>query len=309
MYKRQEQITEGNTACFQPAFSPDGKEIAYLANRTEIRALNLKSKKERVILPAQYNYSYSDGDQGFEWSPDGRWILTSFFEEGGWQHPDIALVSADGKGEIHNLTNSGYSDSGPSWMMNGKAIIWYTDRQGMRSHGSWGAQNDVYALFLDPEAYENFRMTKEERGLAQEMKSREKKQEKEAKEDDSKKDKKGKKGKEESSKKADQAKKSDAKSLPELKIDLKNIEDRMVRMTINSSSLSGAVLTPDGSKLFYLAAFEGGHDLWVHDFDNNSTRLVSKTGRRGALVLSKDGKTLYLPVSYTHLTLPTTSRV
>ncbi len=290
----EEQITEGNTACFQPAFSPDGKEIAYLANRTEIRALNLKSKKERVILPAQYNYSYSDGDQGFEWSPDGRWILTSFFEEGGWQHPDIALVSADGKGEIHNLTNSGYSDSGPSWMMNGKAIIWYTDRQGMRSHGSWGAQNDVYALFLDPEAYENFRMTKEERGLAQEMKSREKKQEKEAKEDDSKKDKKGKKGKEESSKKADQAKKSDAKSLPELKIDLKNIEDRMVRMTINSSSLSGAVLTPDGSKLFYLAAFEGGHDLWVHDFDNNSTRLVSKTGRRGALVLSKDGKTLYL---------------
>ncbi len=110
----EEQITEGNTACFQPAFSPDGKEIAYLANRTEIRALNLKSKKERVILPAQYNYSYSDGDQGFEWSPDGRWILTSFFEEGGWQHPDIALVSADGKGEIHNLTNSGYSDSGPS---------------------------------------------------------------------------------------------------------------------------------------------------------------------------------------------------
>ena len=290
----EEQITKGNTACFQPAFSPDGKEIAYLANRTEIRALNLKSKKERVILPAQYNYSYADGDQGFEWSPDGRWILTSFFEEGGWQHPDIALVSSDGKGEIHNLTNSGYSDSGPSWMMNGKAIIWYTDRQGMRSHGSWGAQNDVYALFLDPEAYENFRMTKEERRLAQEMKSREEKQGKEAKENDAKKEKKNKKEKEETSKQADQAKKSDAKSLPELKIDLKNIEDRMVRMTINSSSLSGAVLTPDGSKLFYLAAFEGGHDLWVHDFENNSTRLVSKTGRRGALVLSKDGKTLYL---------------
>ena len=55
-------------------------------------------------------------------------------------------------------------------MMNGKAIIWQTDRQGMRSHGSWGAQYDVYALFLDPEAYEEFRMSKEERALAKEQK-------------------------------------------------------------------------------------------------------------------------------------------
>ncbi|MEI3155714.1 MAG: hypothetical protein V8S95_11920 [Odoribacter sp.] len=90
----------------------------------------------------------------------GAGFWQKFFEEGGWQHPDIALVKADGKGEIHNLTNSGYSDVNPRWMMGGKAIIWQTDRQGMRSHGSWGAQGDIYALFLDPEAYEYFRMNK-----------------------------------------------------------------------------------------------------------------------------------------------------
>ena len=79
--------------------------------------IDVKSKKTRTVLPGKYNYSYADGDQSFEWSPDGRWILAKFFEEGGWQHPDIALVKADGKGEIHNLTNSGYNDVNPRWMM------------------------------------------------------------------------------------------------------------------------------------------------------------------------------------------------
>ena len=166
----EEQITKGTNACFQPSFSPDGKEIAYLENRTEIKVINLKSKKSRTVLPAKYNYSYQDGDQWYQWSPDGRWILAKYFEHGGWQHNDIALVKADGSGEIHNLTNSGYSDQNPKWMMNGKAIIWSTDRQGMRSHGSWGAQYDIYALFLDPEAWDEFRMNKEELALHKEIK-------------------------------------------------------------------------------------------------------------------------------------------
>lgn len=325
----EEQLTKGMEACFDPAFSPDGKEIAYLGNRTEIKVMNLKNKKSRIVLPAKYNYSYADGDQTFEWSPDGRWILAKFFEEGGWQHPDIALVKADGKGELHNLTNSGYSDANPRWMMNGKAIIWQNDRQGMRSHGSWGAQGDIYALFLDPEAYANFKMNKEERALAKELKALKEKKaaeekaaadkkkgkdknkdEKDKKDEGDKKDKKDKKEKKDEVKdkkdegdkkeegeekdKGEKEDKEDENKLPELKIDFNNLEERMVRMTINSSNLGDAVLTNDGTKLYYLAAFEGGYDLWIHDFENKSTRILSKMGRGGSLILSKDGNTLYL---------------
>lgn len=308
----EEPLTKGSNACFQPAFSPDGKEVAYLENRTEIKVINLKNKKTRTVLPAKYNYSYTDGDQSFEWSPDGRWILAKFFEEGGWQHPDIALIKADGKGEIHNLTNSGYSDANPRWMMNGKAIIWQSDRQGMRSHGSWGAQSDIYALFLDPEAYEYFNMSKEERALDKEFKELQKKKEaeekakadkkekkkaekKEQKEEKAKKGKKDQKDpKSEGAKKEGEGKKEEENKLPELKIDLQNLENRMVRMTINSSNLGDAVLTNDGNKLYYLAAFEGGYDLWVRDFENKSTRILSKMGRGGSLELSKDGRNLYL---------------
>lgn len=306
----EEQITKGTNACFQPSFSPDGKEIAYLENRTEIKVINLKNKKSRTVLPGKYNYSYADGDQWYQWSPDGRWILAKYFEKGGWQHNDIALVKADGSGEIHNLTNSGYSDQNPKWMMNGKAIIWMTDRQGLRSHGSWGAQYDIYALFLDPEAWNEFRMSKEDLALHKELQDLKKKKEAEEKaaaekKEQAKKEKEAKKEAKKDNKKADKkegntadkkvAPKKGDKGLPELKIDFENLEDRMVRMTLNSSRLGDAVLTNDASKLYYLSAFEGGFDLWVRDFKNGSTRILSKLNRNGgSLYMDKEGRNLYL---------------
>ena len=57
---------------FQPEFSPDGKEVAYLENRVVLRVLNLATKQTRTVLPAELNYSYADGDQEYSWSPDGK---------------------------------------------------------------------------------------------------------------------------------------------------------------------------------------------------------------------------------------------
>lgn len=278
---REEQITKGKkNACFEPAFSPDGKEIAFLENRTILNVINLKSKKVRTVLDGKYNYSYSDGDQWYQWSPDGKWILVKYFEKGGWQNTDVALVKADGSGEIHNLTNSGYSDQSPKWMMDGKAVIWFSDRAGFRSHGSWGAHYDAYALFLDPEAYDEFKMNKEESALTKELKELQKKEAD-----------KNKKGKKED-KKADAEKEN---KLPEVKIDFNNLEDRIVRLTINSSNLGDAVLTKDASKLYYLTRFEGGYDLWVRDFKEGSTKILAKLNKwGGALEMDKEGKHLFM---------------
>ena len=42
-------------------------------------------------------------------------------------------------GEITNLTRSGYSDGSFRWALGGKAMTWESDKDGYRSHGSWGA--------------------------------------------------------------------------------------------------------------------------------------------------------------------------
>lgn len=51
-----------------------------------------------------------------------------------------------------------------------KAMIWSSDRAGYRSHGSWGAEDDIYIMFFDGEAYDKFRLTKEEQALLDEEK-------------------------------------------------------------------------------------------------------------------------------------------
>ena len=111
-------------------------------NRTGIYVHDLKSGRDYKVLDKKFNYSYSDGDISYRWSPDGKWILADYIGHGGWQHPDCAMVKADGSGEIVNLTESGYSEGSGKFVMKGKAVLFSSDRAGYRSHGSWGAERD-----------------------------------------------------------------------------------------------------------------------------------------------------------------------
>ena len=76
---KEERVTNSDVPSFQPLYSPDGKEIAFLENRTTIRVINLDTKEVRTVMDGKYEYSYSDGDQWYQWSPDGKWILQLYF--------------------------------------------------------------------------------------------------------------------------------------------------------------------------------------------------------------------------------------
>ena len=274
----EERLTQTDRVSLQPKYSPDGKEIAFFENRGDLRIMNLDTKEVRTVLDGKYNYSYSDGDLWFEWSPDSRWLLSSYIGTGGWNSPDVALVSAKGD-EVHNLTNSGYSDSNGKWALGGKAMLFTSDRAGYRSHGSWGAEDDVYLMFFDIDAYERFHMTKEE-------KERLKEQEKEAK-----------KAEKQDDKKTVKSTKSTAKPKPAkplLTFDLDNARDRIERLTVNSSHLGDAILSPNGDTLYYQASFEDGYDLWKHDLLEDKTELVLKDVGRGDMQADKQFKHLYL---------------
>ncbi len=259
----EEAILELEAETFQPHYSPDGKEVAFLENRVALKVINLESKAVRTILDEKYNYSYSDGDQWYQWSPDGKWFLTAFSPHH-WVINEVGLVKADGTGEVINLTQSGYGDYRPQWMMKGNAMIWFTDKHGMRNHGSWGSHDDVYAMFFNQKSFDQFKLTKEELALKKES-------EKNKKKDKAKSDKK-------KSKKDDDDK---VKPDPTLNIELEKIEDRKARLTIHSSSLAGALLSPEADKLYYLTSFEKGHDLWVQDFKKKETKKLAKLGGRG----------------------------
>ena len=193
-----------------------------------------------------------------------------------------------------NLTESGYSDTNAKWVLGGKAMIWNSDRSGYRSHGSWGSESDTYIMFFDVDAYNRFTMSKEDLALLEEAEKTEKeekaKKEKEEKEKaEKKKDKKDAKTKD--TKKEEDKKKEEVKPLT---FDLENRFDRIVRLTVNSSRLSDAVLTPKGDVLYYLAAFEGDYDLWEHKLKENTTKILLKGVGGGALIPDKEGKNIFM---------------
>ena len=274
----EERLTQSDQTSFQPKFSPDGKQIAFWENRGTLRVMDAKGKNVKTAMDGKFVYSYSDGDIDFTWSPDSKWLLSSYIGVGGWNNSDIALVNASGNGEIHNLTESGYNESNAKWVLDGKAMLFCSDRAGYRSHGSWGAEYDAYLMFFDLEAYERYRMNKEERALAKENMTEKEKKKEEKKEEKEKKE----------------MEKPEAKEMEPLKFDLDNCRDRIVRLTVTPSFLGDILLDKDGENIYYNVAFEKGMDLWHRDLMTGNTELLIKNVGNGEMMFDKSYKEIYL---------------
>ena len=261
-----------------PKYSPDGKKLAFIEDRIKLKVVDLKTKKVTQVTDGSKWYD-QDGGFDFEWSPDGKWFVLSYIANKRDPYTDQGIVSAEG-GEIHPITQSGYMSDSPRWVMDGKAILFESERYGMRSHASWGSQSDVFLAFLTQDAYDRYRLSAEDYALLKEL---EKKNEKK---DDKKDDPKGKKDDKKDGKKDD--KKTDADSVKTLKIEFEGLENRIVRLTPNSSRLGDAIVSKDGESLYYFSAFEGKPDLWKMDLRKHETKLLSKGGS-GSLQMDKDG--------------------
>ena len=255
---------------YQPVISPDGKHVAFLRDRMNLAVVERESKEARVLMDSGNFFSYSDGDQYYTWSPDSKWLLMEYSQPDFWP-TEVGLIKADGSGNVINMTDSGFADYRPKWMMGGKMMLWFSSRDGMRDLASTGSrQGDAYGLFLTQEAWDDFNLTKEEAALKAEAR-------KEAEKD------------------ADKDEKKDSTAVKPVEIDWKGLEDRSARLTIHSSALSDAVVTPDGETLVYLARFEKGYDLWKTNLRTKETSILAKMGGSGgSLTLTKDGKNVFM---------------
>ncbi len=277
-------LKEGNAERSWPSFSPDGKELAFIEDRHILKVLNLESGKVRQITDGTQNY----GEFEYDWSPDGKWFTLTFTTNRHYPYDDIGIVSASGDMKIHNITNSGYIDGSPQWVMDSNAVIFVSDRLGMRSHASWGSQNDVYIAFMNRQAWEEFNMSEEEYALYKEKKEAAEKSAKEAEEAAAAKSSKGRKDKQESPADKDETASKD------ILVELDGLEDRVVRLTPMSSRLGAAAMTSDGETLYFLSAFEKGYDLWELEPRSGSISLLKKGISAGSLAWGKDEKTLYI---------------
>ena len=245
-----------------PVYSPDGKEIAFLEDRDRLMIMNLETGKVRQITDGSQRYS-TGGSISYSWSPDGKWILMSYCARGHYPYNDIGIVSTKGGEKIINLTDSGYTDSSPQWVLNGNAILFISERYGMRNHASWGTLKDVMIVFLNRKAYDDFRMTKEEKEFEKQMSG---------------------------ASDGDKKKKDD--KVKEFIVELDGIDERIMRLTPVSSDLGHATLSKDGTVLYYQASYEGGMNLWKYEIEKG---IPSKIGSaRGRMVWDAKYNNLYV---------------
>jgi len=248
-------------------YSPDGNEIAYLENRTTLRVFTIATRQTRTLLTDRHIWG-TGPNQHFAWSPDGQWLLFNLSVPG-VAPGEVGLVRADGTGQPINLTQSGFDDGQATWILGGQALLWYSNRDGLKAVAQTGAtQRDAYAMFLTQASWDRFRLTREEFALVKEA--------------------------EDSAAKAkpDSVKAAAAAGVT---LELDGAQDRRARLTIHSSSMGDALVSKDGETLYYLARFERGLNLWSTSLRSRETRqLIALNANSASMVWDKDQRNIFL---------------
>ena len=285
---RETPVLENDTDNYLAAYSPDGKRLAWIEGRRTLKVRDLATKKDTALLTPDDLFHMQDGDKYFQWSPDSRWLLVEWDKL--LNNSEILLLAADGS-RRENLTKSGYYDMHPKWAGKGTQLLWFSNRDGLKSYATSGqSELDVYAMFFTQEAWDTFNLSEEEIKLAKAIREKEKKAESVKGEKgavDA-----GKRGK---GKKEAVAEAEDSTKVDPLRFDWSGMDERTKRLTIHSSRLADAVLSKDGETLYYLARFEDKLNLWSTKLRSKETKMELELGAtNGELAWDDKQENLYL---------------
>jgi TolB protein len=117
------QLTHDQTLDLSPAWSPDGRELAYVSYKqgnAKIYVLNLGSGSSRLLC------GYPGINIAPDWRPGGHDLAVTLSKAG---NPDLYLVSSSGE-ILRRLAQSWAIDVSPSWAPDGNRLAYVSDETG-----------------------------------------------------------------------------------------------------------------------------------------------------------------------------------
>ncbi len=135
-----QKITDLDALKFGFSWSPNSKEIAFVASDNKLRKYVLDTKQTADLALSRYGNISQPA-----WSPDGKWLAYSKADH--TRTNDVYLVSAGG-GDEKRVTFDSYSDGNPQFSPDGRKLYF------VRSEGGFGSgppQSQIYAIALERE--------------------------------------------------------------------------------------------------------------------------------------------------------------
>lgn len=165
VYKEVPLLAETGHNYFQPAFSPDGSKVAFVADRREVKVLDLTTGGVTALFqPEDYNTSYADGDLWFAWSPTSEDLLVQWKVVPFSPVSKAGIVAADGSTPIQPMTKSVTDIQAGVWSRDGTHVIGLTTMFGLRTIDQGAVQADLYSVFLSDQALGDFNDAYDGRG-------------------------------------------------------------------------------------------------------------------------------------------------
>ncbi len=247
-----------------PVFSPDGGELAFVRDGSELVVVELESGRERLLATGRLWRPPFTADRPLAWSPDGHWL--AYFATDGRMFTNVHVVPSDGGAPARAVSRLANSFAGSlAWSPDGKAL--YFDTQHRTEDGQIARIDLVprvpqYRETRFDELFEPGEETEPGSGGAGGSSGR------------------------------------DGSEQVAVAIDFDGIHRRLelLPLGVDAGSFN---LSPDGDTLVFLASAEGQTNLYAWSLDpladgpRVARQLTSSPGGKGLPWFGPDGKTVY----------------
>lgn len=119
------QLTSGPVSDQGPRFSPDGKSIAYVRGKKELRLVEVDSKQDRLLVTGFVGGGF--GPSAFAWSPDSKWLVYANSGLQGLRNLYVVEAGGGAPKQISFLANSNVNSI--QWSPDGKFVLYETGQR------------------------------------------------------------------------------------------------------------------------------------------------------------------------------------